>query len=183
AEHAVGCMRPAQVELVSRTGDERSSEEVELREAGCEVQSPLLGWAPGAAYGTAKQWPPSYVAQVVAQWVAERDGVVVLVGAGADQPAVNEVVREAHALLPPASAGRLLDLTARTSLAQLAAVLARCTRVLANDSGAMHLAAAVGRPVVTVSGATRARAPAALGPLRILTADVWCWACLLRGCP
>jgi heptosyltransferase-2 len=181
--HALGLPRPEPVVRLSIPEEVRASADVVLHEAGWDGHAPLLGCAPGAAYGTAKQWPPSYVAQVVAQWVAERDGVVVLVGAGADQPAVNEVVREAHALLPPASSGRLLDLTARTSLAQLAAVLARCTRVLANDSGAMHLAAAVGRPVVTVFGATNEHATAPLGPHRILTADVWCRPCLLRECP
>jgi heptosyltransferase-2 len=181
--HALGMPRPELAVRLSIPEDVRTSAEVVLRDAGWDGQAPLLGCAPGAAYGTAKQWPPSSVARVVARWIAARDGAVVLVGAGADQPAVDEVVREARALMPAASVGRLIDLTARTSLAQLAAVLARCRRVVANDSGAMHLAAAVGTHVVTVFGATDERATSPLGPHTILSTDVWCRPCLLRECP
>lgn len=181
--HALGLPRPALAVRLSIPDDVRASAEALLRASGWHGQAPLLGCAPGAAYGTAKQWPPAFVARVVARWIAERKGVVALVGAGADQPAVDEVVREARALLPGGQDGRLIDLTAGTSLAQLAAVLARCTRVLANDSGAMHLAAAVGTPVVTVFGPTNEHATSPLGPHTILSTDVWCRPCLLRECP
>lgn len=181
--HALGLPRPELAVRLSIPEDVRASAEVVLREAGWDGQAPLLGCAPGAAYGTAKQWPPSYVARAAAQWVQTRDGVVVLVGAGADRPAVDEVVRQARALMPSALSGRLIDLTSRTSLAQLAAVLARSTRVLANDSGAMHLAAAVGTPVVAVFGPTNEHATSPLGPHTILKTGVWCRPCLLRECP
>ena len=106
-----------------------------------------------------------------------------LVGAGADQPAVDEVVRAARAIMTADAATHLIDLTARTSLAELTAVLARCNRALANDSGAMHLAAAVDTPVVTVFGATNEHATSPLGPHTILATKVWCRPCLLRECP
>lgn len=149
-----------------------------LGEGGWNGQAPLLACAPGAAYGTAKQWPPRHVADVAADWIGQ-GGVVALVGAGADRPASAAVI----AGVPAPARGAIVDLTARTSLLGLAGVLGLARRVLANDSGAMHLAAALGTPTVAVFGPTREWATAPLGPHRILTRDVWCRPCMLRECP
>ena len=62
-------------------------------------------------------------------------------------------------------------------------MLGIATRVLANDSGAMHVAAALGTPTVSVFGPTREWATSPLGPHRILTHEVWCRPCMLRECP
>lgn len=180
---ALGLPRPAPHVRIDVPEAMRQSAVDLLAARGWDRQAPLLACAPGAAYGTAKQWPPRSVARVAARWISERGGVVLLVGAAADQPAVDEVMGAARQLLAPDAAMRLIDLTAGTSLAQLAAVLARSSRVLANDSGAMHLAAAVGTPVVTVFGATNEHATSPLGPHTILATDVWCRPCLLRECP
>jgi heptosyltransferase-2 len=149
-----------------------------LREKGWDGRARLLACAPGAAYGTAKQWPPRHVASVAADWIAG-GGVVALVGAGADRPAADAVL----AGLPAAARASAIDLTGQTSLHALAGVLGLAARVLANDSGAMHLAAALGTPTVTVFGPTREWATAPLGPHRILTHEVWCRPCMLRECP
>lgn len=149
-----------------------------LRERGWEGRRRMLACAPGAAYGTAKQWPPGHVASVAADWIAD-GGVVALVGAGADRPAAHAVL----AGLPADARASVLDLTGHTSLNALAGVLGLAARVLANDSGAMHLAAALGTPTVTVFGPTREWATAPLGPHRILTHEVWCRPCMLRECP
>jgi heptosyltransferase-2 len=82
-----------------------------------------------------------------------------------------------------------VDLIGRTDLAELAALLASAHAVVANDSGAMHLAAAVGARVVAVFGATdehhTSPLPAGPGapPAAILTHPVWCRPCMLRECP
>jgi heptosyltransferase-2 len=145
---------------------------------GWDTRAPLLACAPGAAYGAAKQWPPRYAAAVSAAWLAD-GGVVALVGSAADRPASQALL----AALPGASARNVVDLTGHTSLNALAGVLGLATRVLANDSGAMHLAAALGTPTVTVFGPTREWATSPLGPHRILTHEVWCRPCMLRECP
>jgi heptosyltransferase-2 len=62
-------------------------------------------------------------------------------------------------------------------------VIAACRAFLSNDSGAMHLAAALGVPVVAVFGPTDERATAPVGDHAILTADVFCRPCMLRECP
>jgi heptosyltransferase-2 len=91
------------------------------------------------------------------------------------------------AMLPPLEPGRLVDLIGQTTLEALAGVLACASVCVCNDSGAMHLAAAVGAPVVAIFGPTNEHATAPLdgngGRVEILTEDVWCRPCMLRECP
>lgn len=151
---------------------------------------PFAVLAPGAAYGRAKQWPPEHYAALAAQLAATRRLATVVVGAGADRSAGDELIA-ALTTAPggSATAASLVDLIGKTDLPTLAAVLSLAHVVIANDSGAMHLAAAVGAPVVAVFGATNehhtAPLPAALdAPApRIATTAVWCRPCMLRECP
>ncbi len=175
---AVGLPRPTLALQALLPEAARDEALVLLRQDGWDGNAPVLACAPGAAYGAAKQWPPRHVAAVTASWVAD-GGVVALVGAAADRRASEAVV----AGMPVAARASLIDLTGRTSLLALAGVLGLAARVLANDSGAMHLAGALGTPTVTVFGPTREWATAPLGPHRILTHEVWCRPCMLRECP
>ncbi len=175
---ALGLPRPRLEVRATVPDSARAEASALLREHGWDGAAPLLACAPGAAYGTAKQWPPAYVSDVAAGWLAS-GGAVALVGAGADRAACAAV----RAALRPELAAHVIDVAGRTSLLALAGVLATATRVLANDSGAMHVAAAVGTPTVAVFGPTREYATAPLGPHRLLTHDVWCRPCMLRECP
>ncbi|HVH20546.1 MAG TPA: lipopolysaccharide heptosyltransferase II [Myxococcota bacterium] len=146
-----------------------------LEEAGAGGR-PLVGFAPGAAYGHAKRWPPARVAALVERLA--RDGVdCVLVGAADDRGAGREI----ESALPRGA--RAIDLIGRTDLRMLMGVLARCAAFVSNDSGAMHLAAAVGVPVTAVFGPTDERATAPLGPHDVLVHQVFCRPCMLRDCP
>jgi heptosyltransferase-2 len=144
--------------------------------------------APGAAYGKAKQWPPRRFAELAALVLAADRGVV-LVGSAADRSACAEIARTVLRDASEAAAGGLRDLSGRTTLAELAAVMAGADAVVSNDSGAMHLAGAVGTPVVAVFGATNERrtSPLTSGPEAtppaIVATDVWCRPCMLRECP
>ena len=138
---------------------------------------PLVGFAPGAAYGHAKRWPPDRVAQVITRLVRERDVRCVLVGAGADRDAGRAI----ESSLPPDVA--VLNLIGRTDLRLLIGVLARCRAFVSNDSGAMHLAAAAGVPVTAIFGPTNERATAPLGEHDVLLEQVFCRPCMLRECP
>ena len=151
-----------------------------LRERGWDGEVPLLACAPGAAYGTAKQWSPTHVGRVATWWVSE-GGAVVLVGSIADRGAADAVLEAVD--VDAAQTGRVIDLTGRTNLQAFAGVLAVAHHVLSNDSGAMHVAAAFGTPTVAVFGPTIEESTAPLGPHRILTHDVWCRPCMLRECP
>jgi heptosyltransferase-2 len=134
--------------------------------------------APGAAYGRAKQWPPSRFAQLARRLETDRVRTV-LIGSGRDVNACEAVAHEAP----------VINLSGRTDVATLAGVLVRARAVIANDSGAMHLAAAAGVPVTAIFGPTNDRhtaplraSPEAPHPV-VLTSDVWCRPCMLRQCP
>jgi heptosyltransferase-2 len=151
-----------------------------LEERGWSPGQPLVAIAPGAAYGAAKRWPADHAAVVVA--ALEGRGVrTVLVGAGADRDAARAI--ESAVARGVRGVPRPLDLVGATDLAQLMGVMACCRLVVSNDSGAMHVASAVGRPVVAVFGPTDETATAPLGPHTIVRHDVWCRPCLLRECP
>lgn len=151
---------------------------------------PFVVLAPGAAYGRAKQWPPARYAELAHQLWRARGIAAVVIGAGADRQAGQEL-REALTALPGGSdtASSIVDLIGRTDLPTLAAVLARAHAVIANDSGAMHLAGAVGAPVVAVFGPTNEHQTAPLTasveapPARLAIHQVWCRPCMLRECP
>jgi lipopolysaccharide heptosyltransferase II len=137
----------------------------------------LVGFAPGAAYGHAKRWPPSRVAVVAERLAQERGAVPVLVGAHGDR----EAGREIESALP--SGVRIVNLIGRTDLRQLAGVLSRCAAFVSNDSGAMHLAAAVGVPVTAIFGPTDERVTAPIGDHDVIIHEVFCRPCMLRDCP
>jgi heptosyltransferase-2 len=149
-----------------------------LTAADVEASARLVGFAPGAAYGSAKRWPPERVAAAIAA-VAARGARPVLVGAAADR----EIARAIQSALDAAARAAVVDLVGRTDVVTLMGVLARCAVVVANDSGAMHVASVVGRPVVAIFGPTDERATAPLGPHTLVRHDVWCRPCLLRACP
>lgn len=155
---------------------------------GAVSRTGYLTFAPGAAYGFAKQWPPERFAELALLAWRQRGLSTVLVGAAADAPA-GRAVRDALHRLPGGPSVPLDDLIARTDLAALAAVFAASRAVVANDSGAMHLAAAVGVPLVAIFGPTRDRQTAPLTPgpeappARLAIHPVWCRPCMLRECP
>lgn len=131
---------------------------------------------PGAVYGGAKRWSPEGFA-AVADGVAERCGArILLVGSAQERPILDGV---AARMRHPA-----INLGGRTDLQTLVGLLERTRLLLTNDTGAMHVAAAVGTPVLALFGPTD---PRATGPLasagRIVQEPVPCSPCLLRECP
>jgi heptosyltransferase-2 len=142
--------------------------------------SPIVVLAPGAAYGKAKQWIPAHVATLIDRLARERSATCVMVGSRADS-------RTGAAVRSALRGVRPIDLIGRTTLETLAGVLACANACVSNDSGAMHLAAAVGAPLVSIFGSTNERVT---GPLarsgrraEVLTHHVWCRPCMLRECP
>ncbi len=159
-----------------------------LARAGWDRQAPLVALAPGAAYGGAKRWPPECFAELARDLAS--DGVtIVMVGSAADAATGNEIAARA-------GGSRLVNLIGATDLPTLAGVLATCRAMVSNDSGAMHLAAALGVRVTAVFGPTDEMATGPRGEVgdrrqpdrmrhahAVLTHPVWCRPCLLRECP
>jgi heptosyltransferase-2 len=149
---------------------------------------PIVTFAPGAAFGVAKRWPPDRVGALAAVLARDMSAMPVLVGAAADVGTA-ERVRAAYLHASRGTeAPTLIDLTGRTDLRTLAAVLARSATVVSNDSGAMHVAAAVGAPVVALFGPTSERRTSPLehasgAPHALVAGDAWCRPCELRTCP
>jgi len=155
-----------------------------LRRAGWDGRTPLVAIAPGAAYGSAKRWPPSAFASLVAG-LAEDGIATVIVGAGADRGTVAEVRGEVG------GRATVIDVAGQTDIPALAGVLSTCRALMANDSGALHLGAALGLTVVAAFGPTdeRLSSPRSLQPPAsrpqpvVLTHHTWCRPCGLRECP
>jgi heptosyltransferase-2 len=137
----------------------------------------VVGLAPGAAYGYAKRWPPDRVARLIVRLVRERGAVCVLGGAAGDRASGREI----ESALPPGI--QVVNLIGRTDLRVFAGILARCRAFVSNDSGAMHLAAALGVPVAAIFGPTDERVTAPLGEHDVLLHQVFCRPCMLRECP
>jgi heptosyltransferase-2 len=115
---------------------------------------PVVALLPGAARGRSKQWPPERFAEVGRRLVRERGVWPVVMGAPAERALCRAVAEGAG--------GDTLDLGGRTALTEWVALLGCCALAVANDSGGMHLATAVGTPVVAVFGRTD---PGRTGPL------------------
>ncbi|MDE3156540.1 MAG: lipopolysaccharide heptosyltransferase II [Acidobacteriota bacterium] len=156
-----------------------------LAEGGWDGAAPLVGVAPGAAFGHAKRWPPDRFAAVIRALSAAGVATVV-VGSAADADAGREIER---ALAGATLTAPCVDLVGRTSLPELFGTLALCRAVVTNDSGAMHVAAALGVPVTAIFGPTDERVTSPLPTSQgtrahaVLARQVWCRPCMLRECP
>jgi heptosyltransferase-2 len=108
------------------------------------------------------------------------EGVAVAIVGSADDRGTGAAVESAAG-----PAARPLNLVGRTDLPALAGVLTHCRGLVSNDSGAMHVAAALGIRVTAIFGPTDERATRPLGstPPLVLTNPVWCRPCMLRECP
>jgi heptosyltransferase-2 len=126
---------------------------------------------------------PEYVARVATDLVRQRQATCVLVGSTADSP----TTRDVRGMVDPQAAAHVIDLSGQTSLDVLAGVLGIAHACVANDSGAMHVAAAVGTPLIAIFGPTREYETAPLTrsgrPADVLTHPVSCRPCMLRECP
>jgi heptosyltransferase-2 len=154
-----------------------------LLDRGWDGARPVIVFAPGAAYGTAKRWLLPYVARLAMDLVRRRQATCVLVGSRGDASTARDVVNMIEADAMP----HVIDMTGQTTIEMLAGVLSIAAACVANDSGAMHMAAASGTPLVALFGPTREYETA---PLRrsgrraeVLTHPVWCRPCMLRECP
>jgi heptosyltransferase-2 len=147
-----------------------------LRAAGIAPEDRIICVNPGAIYGSAKQWGVERFASAGDRLAADWDARPVLVGSAREAAILGAVADRMRR--------RAVVLGGRTDLPALAALSARARLLLTNDTGAMHVAAAVGTPVVAVFGPTDAEATGPLGPrVRIVRRAVPCSPCLLRECP
>jgi heptosyltransferase-2 len=162
------------------TAETRTRATAAAADFGIDADATMIGFAPGAAYGHAKRWPPARVSELIVRLTRDSGATCLLFGAAGDRAAGREI----ESSLPPDV--RAINAIGRTDLRLLAGLISRCAAFVSNDSGAMHLAAALGIPLVAIFGPTDERVTAPLGGRAmpdILTTPVFCRPCMLRDCP
>ncbi len=142
------------------------------RQAG----APLIALNPGSIYGRAKHWFTERFA-ALAKRLKKNHGADILIIGDANTRSMADIIQKELD-------NTAIDATGKTTVLQLAALLKQCSVLVSNDTGPMHLAAAVGTPVVALFGSTDPGATAPLGPsIVILRHDIACSPCLQRTCP
>ncbi len=155
----------------------RASGTQALRAAG--LDAPVIGVSPGAAYGDAKRWLPERFAETAVTVARAHSASVAVFGAASERPLCESVTAQ----IRDASIA-VYNFAGQTTLRQFIDQAAACRLFLTNDSGAMHIASALGVPTVTVFGATDDTTTGPTGPAaRIVREQVECSPCLLRACP
>ena len=145
--------------------------------AAMGTEGPVIGISPGAAYGNAKRWLPERFAESAAQLPEENSFLIF--GSAAERELCQTVAADLDR-----AGRRVRNLAGETSLREFLDLVAACRLVLTNDSGAMHVASALGVPTVTIFGATDDTTTGPTGPLaRIVREHAECAPCLLRECP
>ena len=147
-----------------------------LKSLGVEESEKIVGISPGATYGSAKEWFPERYGELAGRIAQDLTKRILIFGNQSDQRVAAQVREKAKF--------SLIDLTGSTTLAQAVALIARCHLFITNDSGLMHVAAALGIPLIAIFGSTD---PEKTGPLsaasRVLRKPVPCAPCLKTECP
>ncbi len=141
------------------------------------TNKPILALCPGAEFGPSKQWPAEYYAEV-AKVLLQQGWQVWLFGSAKDQP----VTAQIKSALPAQE--HCHNLAGATSLADAIDLLSLASAVVSNDSGLMHIAAALSRPLVAVYGSTSASHTPPMNPnSATLSLQLECSPCFKRECP
>lgn len=145
---------------------------------GVDSSRKLLALCPGAEFGPAKQWPAQHYAELAKTYL-KQNWQLLLLGSANDQTVTGQISKTA------APDDSVLDLAGKTTLGEAVDLLSLATAVVSNDSGLMHIAAALDRPLVAVYGATSPGFTPPLSPQAIIAQleGVDCAPCFKRDCP
>lgn len=144
-----------------------------------EQQRPVLALCPGAEFGDSKQWPPEHYAELANQLIAA-GWQVWLFGSSNDALTGEAILAD----LDPSYFKHCHNLIGATNLGQAIDLLSLATTVVSNDSGLMHIAAALDKPVVAVYGSTSPEfTPPLAEQVELLFTDIECRPCFKRQCP
>jgi len=141
---------------------------------------PIIGLCPGAEYGPAKQWPATHYA-ALAEMLHRQGYAVWIFGSGKDRIVAEDIGILAVEKNPDAVP---VNLCGRTSLLEAIDLMGLTSGIVTNDSGLMHVAAAIGRPLVALYGSTTpAMTPPMTDEARIMERTLSCRPCFKRECP
>ena len=140
------------------------------------LEKPIIALCPGAEYGPAKQWPLDYYG-ALAQRLTDAGNNVWIFGSGKDKVAGDQITYQARST-------DVHNLCGRTNLTQAIDLMSLCLKVVTNDSGLMHIAAALDIPLVALFGSsTPDMTPPLSDKAKILALDLDCRPCFKRECP
>lgn len=175
------CLKLSQAAGATITSDDRipqlyvdpqvceQADEILLQE-GIRLDRLIIACHVSSNNGQSKRWPIPYWAKLINRLISNENMTVVLTGASNDLPFIETILRRTDE--------RPVNLAGKTSLTQLAALLQRANLLITGDSGPMHIAAAVGTPLIAIHGPTD---PAKSGPVSphatVLRSDIWCSPC------
>jgi heptosyltransferase-2 len=146
-----------------------------LQALGVHPDARIVSLCPGAEYGPAKRWPPSYFAEV-ARALSRSGDTVLLIGSAKDAPICEDIVR--------LSGGACRNLCGVTTLDQAIDILAASRLAITNDSGLMHIAAALATPLIAIYGSSTPEHTPPMSPhAAIIKLDMPCSPCFERTCP
>lgn len=141
---------------------------------GLDSHKPVVALMPGAEYGPAKRWPPEYFAELSGRLVAAGHQIWVL--GSAKEKELGAAIAQGRA--------DIHDLSGRTQLADVVDLLAAAGAAVSNDSGLMHVAAAVGTRLVAIYGSSSPKmTPPLSQEAQVLYLDLDCSPCFQRTCP
>ena len=173
---ALGFRSSERTVRITLAEQDREAAERRLEEYGLTGRRPLVGMAPGAAYGPAKRWFPERFAAVADRLIGRFSCPVLLFG-GAGDRASTEAVQSA-------AQNSFIDIASRTTLRETISLIARCDLFITNDSGLMHVAGALGIPTVAIFGSTNPETTFPMGErTAIVRQAVDCSPCLKKECP
>jgi heptosyltransferase-2 len=156
--------------------DEIESAGSKLEAAGARAGTMRIAIGAGAAYGSAKCWDPERYAALADGLISAYGADVILFGAPAEREMADRITR--------AMRSKAVNLVGATQTSELPALMAACQLFIGNDSGAMHVAGAVGLPVVGIFGPTDERGTRPKTPkFTLVRHEVSCSPCFLRHCP
>ncbi len=157
------------------TEEERNNAERLLQRHHVPEKRTLIGINPGAAYGSAKCWPEKQFRALTCKLLSDPQTYILFFGDSASVPLIDSLCRD----LPP----RAINLAGATTIREAMACIAKCDVFLTNDSGPMHIAAALKTPLLALFGSTN---PKVTGPYKhgeIIYRQVACSPCYKRTCP
>lgn len=146
-----------------------------LQRLELEATQPILALCPGAEYGPAKQWPARHFAVLAQHWI-DCGHQVWIFGSAKDRP-IGEAIRAL-------ATGPIRNLCGTTKLSEAVDLMALAHQVISNDSGLMHVAAALDRPLKALFGSSSPRfTPPLSGQAQVFSLNLSCSPCFKRTCP
>lgn len=159
---------------------DQNNQQLALQKLALTSARPVLSLCPGAEFGPAKRWPDRYYAEIAARWITEKQGQIWIFGSQKDIPVANAIREQ----LPVEAQSDCAILAGQTSIPEAIDLMALSQLVLCNDSGLMHIAAALNVPLVAVYGSTSTLyTPPLSKQVALVHTDINCRPCFKRECP